>query len=140
MSILSILRAAHTQSYSRSTKYFVLLGEKRGVPPFFNIFGPNFMNFEDFSKYFAILGGKRKKNSLPEVLKNVFQEVYFLVFFFCFFSQRGGGGSGGCVKFFTLFFFGPRLYTKLGLPPDQPPSTENFVYAINDFKPLLYDF
>ena len=29
-----------------------------GVPPFFNIFGLNFMNFEDFSKYFAILGGK----------------------------------------------------------------------------------
>jgi len=28
------------------------------------------MNFEDFSKYFAILGGKRKKISLPEVLTN----------------------------------------------------------------------
>jgi len=45
----------------KSFKTYLFLGEKRWVPPFFNIFGPNFMNFEDFSKYFAILGGKRKK-------------------------------------------------------------------------------
>ena len=31
-----------------SFKTHLFLGEKRGVPPFFNIFGPNFMNFEDF--------------------------------------------------------------------------------------------
>ena len=48
--------SGHLESF----KTHLFLGEKRGVPPFFNIFGPNFMNFEDFSKYFAILGGKGK--------------------------------------------------------------------------------
>ena len=38
------------------------------------------INFEDFSWYFAILGGKRKKNSLPEVLKIGFYRVYFWFF------------------------------------------------------------
>ena len=46
----------------RPFKTYLFLGEKRGGPLFFAIVGPNFMNFEDFSKYFSILGGKRKKN------------------------------------------------------------------------------
>ena len=77
-----------------SIKTHLFLVERRGVPPFFTIFGPNFMNFEDFSKYFAILGGKRKKISLPEVLKNVFQKVYFGVGFYFFFHSGGWGGIG----------------------------------------------
>ena len=44
--------SGHLESF----KTHLFLGEKRGGTPFFNIFGPNFMNFEDFSKYFAILG------------------------------------------------------------------------------------
>ena len=45
-----------------SFKTHLLLGEIRGVPPFFKIFCPNFINFEDFYKYFGILGVKKKKN------------------------------------------------------------------------------
>ena len=55
-----------------SFKTHLFLGEKKGVPPILRHFGPNFMNFATFSKYFDILGGKRKKSSLPEVLKNGF--------------------------------------------------------------------
>ena len=39
--------------------------------------------------------GKEKKFSLPEVLINVFQKVYFRVLFFFFFFLLGGGGGGG---------------------------------------------
>ena len=39
------------------------------------------MKFANFSKYFAILGGK-KKISLPEVLKNGFGKCIFRSFFF----------------------------------------------------------
>ena len=48
-----IQSSSHTHK-KKSFRTHFLLGEKRGVPL-------NFMNFEDFSKYLAILGGKRKK-------------------------------------------------------------------------------
>jgi len=44
-----------------SFKTHLFLGEKWGVPLFLANFGQNFMNFANFSKYFEILGGKRKK-------------------------------------------------------------------------------
>ena len=49
---------------------------KNGGYPYFWAFladfGQNFMNFANFSKYFEILGGKRKKISLTDVLRNGF--------------------------------------------------------------------
>ena len=61
------------------------------------------MNFEDFSKYFAILGGKRKKIFFARSAYKCIPESEFSgAIFFFFFTA---GGSGGGVKFFTLFFF-----------------------------------
>ena len=45
--------------------------------------------------------GKEKKISLPEVLRNVFQKVYFLVL--------GGGGLEGVLNFHTSFFLNTSL-------------------------------
>ena len=59
----SVLREVFKKEKKFHTEivHTLFLGEKRGVPLLFTIFGPNFMNFEDFSKYFFILGGKVKK-------------------------------------------------------------------------------
>ena len=63
------------------------------------------MNFEDFSKYFAILGGKRKKNFFARsALKCIPESVFSgAIFLFCF-SQRGGVWRV-CEIFHTFFFF-----------------------------------
>jgi len=60
------------------------------------------MNFEDFSRYFAILG-KGKKNSLSEVLKNGFYRVSLSHFFFKDFPKldnktlKRDQGSNNCI-------------------------------------------
>ena len=86
-----------------SFKTHLFLGEKKGVPPILCHFGPNFMNFATFSKYFAILGGKRKKIFFTRsAQKWILIKVYF--HFFCFFShQRGKGGLEGVCNFSHFF-------------------------------------
>ena len=71
---MSKLRVCHTKKTKKklpksvsgqleSFKTHLFLSEKKGVPLILRHFGPNFLNFAPFSKYFAILGGKRKKKS-----------------------------------------------------------------------------
>ena len=67
---------SHTQTKKGCQNAFQCSGHSESFKTiFFSIFGQNFMNFEDFLKYFTILVWKRKKKNFArsaEVLFKVF--------------------------------------------------------------------
>ena len=95
------LKVTHTDT--RTELLPELLTElNKGVPLFFAHFGPNFMNFANFSKYLANLCWRRKYFS------NVFSQVFYFIFFL---FLHTGGASLKSALFYKLR---PSSYSFLG--------------------------